>query len=477
MGVDRISTRASSTLIRERILRLQAELVDQELQVGTEKKSQTYKGLAFDSQRLLNMEHERRQLDRYVGDIATFEVRIKTTSVIIQGVQADGTTAPEGGVKQVISDFRNQLVEFMGGSMTDEQRVKNIQRFAYDAMKSMEVFLNEDINGQFLFGGTSTQTQPVDLGTTTQTALQTKYDGYSRMYPWTRDAHVDTDLTTAAATTGNITTVWNDNGTSSDPTDDTGTITAANAGTLSAIPVGSLVTINGGVNDGKTVTVVSNDGTTINFTGHVTPAGGTADFWVGVPSDVVDSGGAEAGVTLSVDSYYSGDREEINQRLSKDASIDVDVNATHAAFEKAIRAFGIIAQGEWGSTDAVTGLSTNPGNLSNNTDRTDEAYWLLTSALNINNTGTPPYGAADQSGTNKLNIEQLEIDLGFFEVKMDRTVKKHEDLMDFYSAKIAEIENVDTLEILSSMLDNQRALEASYQVMSRVKQLSLSNYL
>jgi flagellin-like hook-associated protein FlgL len=343
-------------------------------------------------------------------------------------------------------------------------------------MKSMEVFLNEDINGQFLFAGTSTQTQPVDLSATTQNALQTKYDGYSRMYPWTREAHVDKDLTTDSATTGNITTVWNNGGDNDDPTNDTGTITAG-AGTLSAIPVGALLTINGGVNDGKTVTVVSNDGTTINFAGNVTPAGGTADFWVGVPSDVVDSGGAEAGVTLTVNSYYSGDREEVNQRLSKDAAIDYDINATHAAFEKAIRAMGIIAQGGWGDTDAATGLSDNPGNLCHHTERAEEAYWLLTSALSINNTGTPPYGSVDQQGTNKLNLEQMAIDLGFYEVKISHTVTKHERMIAFYDQKVAEIENVDTLEIMTSLLDNQRALEASYQVMARVKQLSLSNYL
>ncbi|MEO5335834.1 MAG: hypothetical protein H7841_02910 [Magnetospirillum sp. WYHS-4] len=467
MGIDRIATRASNELLNARILKLQATLADQQMQVASEKKSQTYQGIALDSQRLLNMENERRMADRYVTVNEVMDVRIQTTTAIVHGIQLDGEEAPSGGIKQIIQDFRTQLVEFQGGSLTNEQRVLNIQERAIEAMKSMEIFLNEEVNGQFLFGGTSTQTQPTDLNADSLASFQATYDGIGRMYPWTRDAHVDSDLTTTAATTGALTTVWNNGGTADDGTDDTGTITAATAGTLSSIPVGSLVTITGGVNDGKTVTVTANTGTVISFAGTVTPAGGTASFTVAVPEDVADSGGAEAGVTLSVNSYYSGDRETISHRLTQNASMDIEINATNAAFEKAIRAMGIMAQGVYGTN----------GGLDQNSDRADEAYWLLTAALNITNTGTPPYGAADQTGTNKYNIEQLELDLGFHSIQISETNVRLNDYISFLDERTARIENIDDLEVMTSILDNENALEASYQVFARIKQLSLTKYL
>lgn len=461
MGVDRISSHASSLLLTRRLLKKQADLHDKEMQITNEKVSQTYQGIALDSQRLINMENERRMYDRYTTVNQTMDIRVQISTQVVRGIQNDGETAPSGGIKQAIQDFREQLTEYMGGSMTDETRVRNIQDRAFDALKSMETFLNEEVNGQFLFSGTSTQTQPVDLDLDSLAAFQTKYDGSSRMYPWTRDAHLDTDLTTAAATTGALT--FDLAG---------GTITAANAGTLSAIPAGSLLTLNGGDNDGKTVTVVSNTGTVITFAGNVdtSGSGGTANFDVTAPADLTDVGASANPTTLSVNSYYSGDREAFTHHLSETSSFTYDLNATHAAFEKAVRAMGIIAQGGYGTTG---GLDQG----SNAEERTDEAYWLLTSALNINNTGTPPYGTADTTGSNKDSLEQIELDLGFHSIQLERTIEKHKGLMDFLDERVARIENTDTLTVMTSLLDDQQALEASYQVLARVKQLSLSNYL
>jgi flagellin-like hook-associated protein FlgL len=43
--------------------------------------------------------------------------------------------------------------------------------------------------------------------------------------------------------------------------------------------------------------------------------------------------------------------------------------------------------------------------------------------------------------------------------------------------RVADIENADPTEAITKLLDQSRALEASYQAISRVRQLSLTDYL
>lgn len=485
--ISRISSNASNSLVVSRLLQKQADLHNKEIQVASEKISQTYSGVSLNAERLVNMENERNLLDRYTTTNTTFNIRIEMTKTVVSGIQLDGEVSPTGGIREIIDDFREHLITYDSGvkiydaTMTAAQlddlqeRATNIQQRAFEALTSMKNYLNESANSQFLFSGARTDTQPVDLETTSLTAFQTKYDGDSRLYPFTRDAHVDTDLTTSAATTGALTIA----------TGPPGTITAANATGLGAIPVGSLVTLDDGTNAGRTVTVTNNTGAVITFSGTADYAGtavnppnpvpinviggGTAIVEVSVPGDIV---GAADTTTLTVASYYNGDRESLTQRTDTFASFDFDINAADPAFEKAIRAMGMIAQGAWGAAAAPAA-----GNIAQHSDRVAESLWLLDAASSLNTTGTPPFGTADTTTANKNNIEQMELDLGFWEVTIADSVTRHEQLISFFDDQVAEIENVDTLEVITELLDDSRALEASYQALSRIRQLSLSSFL
>lgn len=44
-------------------------------------------------------------------------------------------------------------------------------------------------------------------------------------------------------------------------------------------------------------------------------------------------------------------------------------------------------------------------------------------------------------------------------------------------SRIAELENVDKTEAIAKLLDESNALEASYQALARIRQLSLAKYL
>ena len=74
-------------------------------------------------------------------------------------------------------------------------------------------------------------------------------------------------------------------------------------------------------------------------------------------------------------------------------------------------------------------------------------------------------------------MEQMQIDLGFDRVMINDTNLRHKDLIGFFETEIIDLENIDLTETLTNLLDEQRALEASFQIFARVRELSLTNFI
>jgi flagellin-like hook-associated protein FlgL len=49
--------------------------------------------------------------------------------------------------------------------------------------------------------------------------------------------------------------------------------------------------------------------------------------------------------------------------------------------------------------------------------------------------------------------------------------------MSYLDNEVGRVENVDQNEAIAKLLDDSRALDASYQAMARIRQLSLGDYL
>lgn len=431
--MTRIANMASTNALVSRLLETQSRLNNLQIQAATEKVSQTYQGIARDSQRLVNVENTRDMLTNFVANNEAADLRLKTTDSVLSGI------------RQTVTDFREALFEYESGSLTDEQRVKDVQDAAFRALTDIGVYLNADVDGRFMFSGARVTTQPVDLGLTTLDVFQARYDGEATIYPPTRAAHAETNLSLSAADLGGLTMSGTD------------TLTAANAGSLSGIPVGAVITIadsaNG--NDG-TYTVVSNDGTNLTIAGAMTVGAST----INVASAV--NNGADATATISVSGYYKGDTATQTQRVDQNRNFTLDLNAIDPAFEKAIRAMGIIAQGTFGTN----------GGLENNPERVDQALFLITSSLEITTMGTPPFGTEAKS-----NISQVQQNLGYQRVLLDQTNKQHATLIGFFDQRVIDTENVDTTEIVARLLDESRSLELAYQAIARIQQLSLGQFL
>jgi flagellin-like hook-associated protein FlgL len=432
--MSRIANLAATNALISRLMQTQSRVNELQIQSATEKVSQNYKGIARDSQRLVNVENSRDMLSSFAANNESADLRLKTMESVLSGVQ------------QTITDFREAMFEFESGSLDNEQRVKDIQDAAFRALSDLNVYLNSDVDGRFMFSGGRVTTQPVDFGLSTLTAFQTQYDGEATIYPPTRAAHVETNLDLSAAATGGLTMSGGN------------TITAATAGSLSGIPLGATITLadsaNG--NDG-TYTVVSNDGTALTISGAMTLGAST----ITIANSTVNNG-ADATATLSVSGYYRGDTATQTQRVDQDREFTLDLNAIDPAFEKAIRAMGIIAQGVFGTN----------GGLDNHPERVDQALYLITASLDITTTGTAPFGAEVVG-----NLSQVQQDLGYRRVLIEQTNQQHETLIGYFDQNVIDTENVNTTEIIAKLLDETRALETAYQAIARIQQLSLAKFL
>lgn len=431
--MTRIADIAASNAILNTVFRTQRRLHDLEQQVASGKLSQDYKGLARSSLRLVRLEAAKQEAERFKDNNQAMQLRVDMTQTTVEGMRT------------TLRDVRRVLLDIGSGEPPTRTSVEDAQRWAFNALEDLEAHLNTDIDGRYIFAGASVTTRPVDLGLTTLEAFQDRYDGASVIYPPTRDAHVRTDVELAPAATGGLTMSGGD------------TITAATPGAFARLKAGQTITLAGSSlgNDGAYTVVSTNGSDRITIAGALAAGATTID----VTNSVAD--GADAAVTIASGDYYRGDSIPLTHRVDDDRFLDLDLNAIDPAFEKAIRALGIIAQGGYGTA----------GGLDRNTGRIDDAIDLLNGALDRAGSGQP-YGP-ELSG----NLETAAMDLGFQQRLMHDAMTEQDDLVGFLTANIADIENVETLEAVTRLLDQGRALEAAYQAIAKVNALSLSDYL
>ncbi len=232
--------------------------------------------------------------------------------------------------------------------------------------------------------------------------------------------------------------------------------TAAVADVFANLRAGMKITIGGMTTNNGTFTIksVSSDKSTITVEENIT-------------ADETDTDGATMKVfaadgTITASPYYNGDKVSLTQRIDKDREFSLDLNAVDPAFEKALRAMSIIAQG----------VFATEGGLDQNIDRIQDSLFLLESSVSPTVSGTPPFGTELSS-----NIEQVQMDLGFDMVLLFQTNERHQKFIAFLESSIARTENSDPLDTIIRLLDDSRTLEASFEALARIRELSLVNFL
>ena len=149
----------------------------------------------------------------------------------------------------------------------------------------------------------------------------------------------------------------------------------------------------------------------------------------------------------------------VNAYLGTPALADVD-RVVNELDPIADGAMSIIAQGVFGEE----------GGLDKNSSRISEALSLLDHSLEATPSASLP---------NELtsNFETMQMSLGFNQVLLAQANKNHEKFIGFLEQRISDTENIDPLKAITQLLDDSRALEASYQALARIRQLNLYDFL
>ena len=432
--MSRVATFAASNRLLDLMSKVQERLNNQQIQVTTEKVSQDYAGLAVNAGRLVSLETTRAGVARGIDNNEMLQTRLQATDTTVEAI---GKT---------VHDFRAVLLDLGVNQPLDEAHVTEVQNWAFRALKDVESYLNTDVDGRFLFAGSRATTRPVDMGLTTFADFQARYDGESVVYPPSAAAHVGASGSLTPAATGGLTITGGD------------TITATTPGAFANLAVGATITLSNSAvgNDGDYTVVSTNGSDQITISGAMSVGPATINVVNAI------NNGAEAGATITLGNWYAGDSIAQTHRADDERRFSLSLNAIDPAFEKAIRAIGMIAQGAYGTA----------GGLDQNMGRVDQSLSLLSSALERASGAGEPFGPEAEG-----SIESARMDLGFNQVVLNETIERHRSLMVSLEDRVAEIENVDQLEALTRLLDDGRALEASYQVVSRIRQFSLMNYL
>ena len=181
--VTRISTAANVNALVSRMLDQQTSVNDLQRQIGTGYKSDDYVGLAPDAARLLNTQAEIGRLSNYIrnNDIVATTLNVQLSAAT--------------GIDQSARDMRSELITFSGHDLTGASpitvtEVNNIQTRAFNALSQIAYFLNQKVDGKYVFGGGKNDQPPVSFPFDSLKDFQETYDGVSAVFPSTRVANL-----------------------------------------------------------------------------------------------------------------------------------------------------------------------------------------------------------------------------------------------------------------------------------------------
>ncbi|MBL8629410.1 MAG: hypothetical protein JNM81_07270 [Rhodospirillaceae bacterium] len=515
--VTRVGTFATQQALIQRMLEVQKRVYDGQTQVGTEKKSQDYIGIAQDSFRLINIENERSRTDRFINNNTSAETNLNAMNTSVKSID------------DRVRTLRQDLLNFTSRDLTDKSTddyaaVNDIQERAFAVLNDMEFFLNLKIDGKYLFGGGKTAEPPVNVPYDNVAAFQKDYNGTDVTYPPTRAAQLyaasfpnvavsynnqpagpptNACQITAAANTF-VTATINDS-TFGDLTyavdgANNGTITSSVAGAFANLEVGQTLMLDQGSNngiytvksvsgDGRTLTLdqpinagsdatgtgvqmrlVPPNGTTIHISGSANSNNGA--YTVRWPTNAEIASGAFG--TNALDGSQIIVTGQIFNQSNETVTLDTrpyysgdKLETQHRVSETRTIKFGVNGL-DPAFEKAIRGIGQLlQGDLINNQQRAVDALALINDAIEHTPTSTERAGDL-QDIQNRLGINQSVL----ADAKADQ-----KQFMAFLEVRQISVENVDATEAAVKLNDDVNALNVSFATLSKVQQLSLVNYL
>lgn len=531
--VTRIATFAAQQSLINKMLTTQTRVFDTQAQVGTEKKSQDYTGIAPDSFRLISIENERARLDQYVKNNSIAETNAKA---MVNSVET---------MDEVLRLLRSEMITFTSRDLRDASpddvaAVTDIQARAFSALNDMEFFLNLQVDGKYLFGGGKTDSPPVTVPYDNVSEFQADYDGIDVTYAESRAAHLSqavfsgvtaaytnenipvqgtaTDVTRVTGAAGDLITATLDESSFGDLTftnvSGEGVITSSVQGAFANLSPGQTILLNGtetagtGSTDNNgvyTITAVSGDGTQITLDQTVTAgselaAAAAVNINLAVPdgttvflsgSDVTNDGAytvrwptnAEiAGIPLNMNAaapaVVSGDVMWLTGQV-------IDASGETATFDSRPYYRGDRLETEHRVNDNRV-IKFGVNGLDPAFEKAIRAIGQVVQGDLINNQQRAVDALAllnDAIEHSPLSTEEPS-DLQDVAQRLALNQKiifdAKEDMQEFngfLGQRQIELENVDVTEAAVRLQDDVRALEISFATLSRIQQLSLNNFI
>lgn len=163
------------------------------------------------------------------------------------------------------------------------------------------------------------------------------------------------------------------------------------------------------------------------------------------------------------DHYYKGDTTVLEQRVDQNRSIQMDVNALDPAFEKSIRAMGMIAQ-NWTAE-------------SYDQDMIDQAMALLNSAIEHSPAHFQDIPGSEVDARTYSDLRSVQQRIGMNYKTVDDSITRNTAFAGQLDIRVTEIKAVNMPEVAAKLQAATLALEISFAAMAQNKQLSLVNYI
>lgn len=263
--------------------------------------------------------------------------------------------------------------------------------------------------------------------------------------------------------------------------------------TINTAPAGTPVTIS--VPGGGTTTTITaamataiNNNTSVNSLVNATANGDVLTLTAATPGigfSSVSSTTLATAATDAVGTANAGDTHTVTiNTLPSGTPVSISVNGTGTT--ATITAAMAIAINNNTSINSLVNANASGGVLTltaatsgvgfSASASTNLATAAVDSVVTTNvaslSLGTPPFGQELTS-----NFEQLLRNIGFDQVLLLRVNEGHNTLKGFLDGRISDFENIDPAEAITRLLNEQQSLEVSFQILGRVRQLSLANFL
>ena len=145
---DRIASFTQTNNLINSSLRLQSNYAEKQIQVSSGYKSTDYAGIAKSSTRLLNLESDVARIDQQTENA---QIALDRTNLMFSSLEA---------ILEQSQSFAADLSASVSGFGSEGADLANI---AQSNMNQIASSLNVQISDRYLFGGSATQTRPIDL--------------------------------------------------------------------------------------------------------------------------------------------------------------------------------------------------------------------------------------------------------------------------------------------------------------------------